>query len=161
MSSSTLVLEPGEQVLLRSRLHPVALAGGVGAGAFVALVATLLIRHNALSAATNLRIEIWGGAIAVLLLIRPVLRWWRSAVVVTDRRLLVQTGALRLETLECPLAAENVAAGMTSALGRALDYGTLAVARSDGEGRMIWPLTKPLAIVESVQRAAKRSRRRG
>jgi len=160
MPSSTHELEVGEQVVLRGRLHPVVLAGGLGVGAFVALVATLLIRHNELSTGTNLRIALWGVAIAAIFLIRPVLRWRRSAVVVTDRRLVVSFGAIRLDTLALPLAADGVAAGVTSMLGRLLDYGTLAIATGAGEARTIWPVARPTAIVEAVHTAARRVKRR-
>jgi hypothetical protein len=160
MPSSTQNLEAGEQVVLRGGLHPVVLAGGLGAAAFVALVATLLIRHNDLSVGTNLRIVLWAAVIAGLFLVRPVLRWRRSAVVVTDRRLMVRFGALRLETLAQPLVAEGVAAGGTSVLGRMLDYGTLAIATGGGEARTIWPVARPTAVVEAVQAAARRLKRR-
>jgi hypothetical protein len=160
MPSSTHELEVGEQVVLHGRLHPVVLAGGLGVAAFVALVATLLIRHNELSVGTNLRIVLWAAVVAGLFLVRPVLRWRRSAVIVTDRRLLVRFGALRLETLAQPLVPEGVAAGVTSVLGRLLDYGTLAIATGGGEARTLWPVAQPTAVVDAVQAAAKRLKRR-
>jgi len=160
MAPSTQYLEAGEEVVLRGRLHPVVLAGGIGAAAFVALVATLLIRHNDLSAGTNFRIVFWAAVIAALFLVRPVLRWRRSGIVVTDRRLLVRFGAFRLDTLEAPLAADGVAVSVTSLAGRLLDYGMLAIATSGGEGRTIWPVAQPSAIVAAVQAMAKRTKRK-
>jgi len=160
MTPSTDELEAGEAVVLRGRLHPVVLAGGIGGAAFVALVATLLIRHNDLSAGTNFRIVFWAAVVAALFLVRPVLRWRRSGVVVTDRRLLMRFGAFRLETIAVPLSTDGVGASVTSLPGRLLDYGMLAIATSQGEGRTIWPMAHPSAIVEAVQAAAKRAKRK-
>lgn len=160
MAASAQGIEADEQVVLRARLHPVVLAGGLIAAAFVAFVATLLIRHNDLPAGTDARIVFWAVLIAAMFLLRPVLRWQRSVVFVTDRRLVVRVGALRLETASQPLAADGVSAGVTSWLGRLLDYGTLAVATGRGDAWTVWPVAQPMAVVDAVQAAVKKLKRR-
>ena len=46
-------LEPGERVMFRTGLHPMAFGGALSLMLFVALVVALLIRHNDLPPATE------------------------------------------------------------------------------------------------------------
>jgi len=110
MSPVDALLEPGERVLASSGHHPTALAGAAGFAAFVLTVTALLVVNNQLGAATEARIALVGLAVAASGFVRPVLRLRRSLFVVTDRRFLARTGALRLETLAVPLDAVQLTA---------------------------------------------------
>jgi hypothetical protein len=151
MPSVERLLAPGERVVFRTRLHPVVLGGGLSTAAFILLVVVLLIRHNDLPPATEAQIALVGLGSMVLALARPVLRWRRTAFLVTDQRLLVQAGAFRPGTLEVPLDRPDVLAADG---GRS--YGTLNVASSDGRG---WRFTH-VAAADQLAAAARTPSRR-
>jgi hypothetical protein len=151
MPSVERLLAPGERVVFRTRLHPVVLGGGLSTAAFILLVVALLIRHNDLPPATEAQIALVGLGLIVLALVRPILRWRRTAFLVTDQRLLVQAGAFRPGTLEVPLDRPDV---LSADGGRA--YGTLNVASSDGRG---WRFTH-VAAADQLAAAARTPSRR-
>src|SRR5262249_39741437 len=68
-------LEPGEQVVFRTGLHPMAFTGALTLALFVALVVMLLIRHNELPPPTEIQIALVGLAVAVIGAIPSFLRW--------------------------------------------------------------------------------------
>jgi len=129
MSPVDALLEPEERVLASGGLHPVALAGAAGFAGFVLTVTALLVVNNELAAATEARIVLVGLAVAASGFVRPVLRLRRSVFVVTDRRFLARTGALRMDTLTLPLDAVQLTAERPR---RFADAATLVVAAGDG-----------------------------
>jgi hypothetical protein len=139
-------------VVYRTRLHPVVLFGGLSTAAFIVLVASLLIRHNQLPPSTEAQIALAGVVLTVMALVRPILRWQRTAFVVTDHRVLIQAGAFRPATLDVPLDRPNV---LSADGGRA--YGTLTVAASDGRG---WRFSH-VAAADKLAAAARAPGRRG
>jgi hypothetical protein len=152
MPSVERLLAPGERVVYRTRLHPVVLFGGVSTAAFIVLVATLLIRHNQLPPATEAQIALVGAALVVVTLLRPVLRWRRTAFLVTDHRVLIQAGAFRPATLDVPIDRPDV---LSADGGKS--YGTLTVAASDGRG---WRFAH-VAAADKLAAAARPVARRG
>lgn len=152
MPSVERLLAPGERVVFRTRLHPVVLGGGLSTAAFILLVVVLLIRHNDLPPATEAQIALVGLILVVVALLRPVLRWRRTAFLVTDQRLLVQAGAFRPATLDVPLDRPDV---LSTDGGRR--YGTLTIASADGRG---WRFAH-VADAERLAAAARAPGRRG
>src|SRR5262249_28515624 len=63
----------------------------------------LLIRHNDLPTATELQIALAGLLVAVAASLPALLRWRHTALVLTDRRLLVSAGGLRRSEKVIPL----------------------------------------------------------
>src|SRR5262249_57702451 len=79
MGSAEDWLEPGERVMFRTGLHPMAFAGALSLALFVALVVLLLIRHNDLPPATEAQIVVV-GALGALVGSGPALLRWRHTV---------------------------------------------------------------------------------
>jgi hypothetical protein len=149
-------LEPGERVIFRTGLHPMAFAGAVSLALFVALVVGLLIRHNDLPAATEAQIALAGGLVVALGFIPSVLRWRHTALVLTEHRLLVLTGTYREHTLASPLAAGIVEqeGGIT---GRMLDHGTVTVTAPDGQATGVAHVARARELVEAARAQARRT----
>src|SRR5262245_44830971 len=99
MASVDSQLESGERVLFRTGSHPLAFSGAATMALFVALVVALLILHNELPPATQLRIALSGLLVALVGAIPSALRWRNTALAVTDRRILTTAGSLRRRDL--------------------------------------------------------------
>jgi hypothetical protein len=117
--------EPGEEVLFRARLHPVALAGTLGFAAFVVGVTALIVLRNELPAATVVRLWTVAALVVVAASLPPFLRWRTTELAVTSRRVVAGVRVLRRRTVEVPLRdLEAVAVDQTLG-GRLLGYGTV------------------------------------
>jgi hypothetical protein len=103
MASVDSELESGEHVLFRTGSHPFAFSGAAMMALFVALVVTLLIRHNDLPRGTEVRIALSGLLVALVGAIPSALRWRNTTLAVTDRRILATAGGLRRRALAVPL----------------------------------------------------------
>ena len=153
-------LAPDEHVVFVTRLHPVIFTSAAGFAAFVVLAAALIIRHNDLPSETNRLVALVGGAIAVVSLIPPFVRWQTSEFAVTDRRVLVKVGFLSVHTVEL-LLAKVEAIGVDQTLGgRLLGYGTLRITGTGGTVEsfplVAWPLMLRDAVLGQTQAAAPR-----
>jgi hypothetical protein len=147
MASAEPVLEPGEHVVFRTALHPIALSGAVSFAAFSLLVATLLVVNNDLPPRTNLEIVVVGLLAAASGFVRPGLRVRHTRFVVTERRFLASWGAFRRRAVAVDLAPDVVAAERTR---RWVDAGTVAVA--SGDEVYSWaPVARPEELVEAAQ----------
>jgi len=152
MSSVDPAVAPGERVVVRTGLHPMAFAGAWGMALFVALVVTLLILHNDLPLRTDLRIAFGGVLVAALGALPSWLRWRNTSVVVTDRRILAQAGARGQYRVELPLSEATLTQdpGLT---GRLLDHATLSIAAPDGRSWSIGHVAHARAVTEAAHRA--------
>ena len=155
-------LEAGERVIFRTGLHPMTFSGAVSMALFVALVVVLLIRHNDLPQATEVEIAVVGALVAALGFVPGLLRWRRTAFLVTERRLLVTSGTFRRHGTTASLA-PNVIEQEGGATGRMLDHGTVTVVGDDGEPLGVSHVARARELVEAVQTQARRasSGRRG
>jgi membrane protein YdbS with pleckstrin-like domain len=149
-------LEPGERVMFRTGLHPMAFAGALSLALFVALVVTLLIRHNDLPPSTEAQIVVAGVLVALLGSVPALLRWRHTAFLVTERRLLVRSGTYRQHTLVTPLAPQIVEQE-SGATGRMLDHGTVTVMGPDGQVSGVAHVARARELVEMVRAQARRS----
>jgi len=152
-------LEPGERVLFRTGLHPVAFSGAVGMALSVALVVLLLIRHNDLPVATELQIALVGGLVALFGAVPAFLRWRRTALLLTERRLLVTAGAFRRRELALPLPA--VVEQEPGLSGKLLDHGTVVMTAPDGHLSSVAHVAHAHELVERTRTQARRAPRRG
>jgi membrane protein YdbS with pleckstrin-like domain len=154
-------LEPGEQVLFRTGLHPMAFTGALTLALFVALVVMLLIRHNDLPRPTEIQIALVGLAVAAIGAIPSLLRWRNTELAVTEHRVLVSAGGFRRRRLAVPLAPAAIEqeGGLT---GGMLDHGTVTVATPDGRASSIGHVARARELVEVARAQARRPpRRRG
>src|SRR5207247_7461362 len=87
-------LAPGEQVVFRTRLHPVIFAGTATFAAFVLGAVALIVSRNELSPRTVALLWLAGVVIGPGSLLPLYVRWRTSEFAVTDRRGLVKGGLL-------------------------------------------------------------------
>lgn len=153
MPSVERLLAPGERVVFQTRLHPSVLLGAASTVAFIGLVVGLLIGNNDLPTSTDLQIVLVGAAVMALALARPVLRWRRTVFLVTDRRLLAQTGAIRDAILDVPLDRANVVSAEQGRRG----HGTVSVNVAEGRA---WRFGHVVAADGLAEAARAQSRRR-
>jgi uncharacterized membrane protein YdbT with pleckstrin-like domain len=116
------------------RLHPHAafFSGAASYTAFVALVVTLLIRHNDLPATTEWQFVAYGVAAALAGWIGPLLRWRASWVELDDRRLRWSVGVVRRRRLDGDLDRLQALVVEQGSFGQWLGYGTLRVVDEAG-----------------------------
>ena len=160
MRGAEVQLEPGERVLFETRQHPMAFSGAAGMALCVALVVFLLIRHNDLPPATEAQIAVVGLLVALAAALPALLRWRHTAVVLTDRRLLVSAGAFRRREMAIPLgpAVFEQEPGLT---GKLLDHGTVFIEGPDGQLSSVAHVARASDLVEQVRVQARRASRRG
>jgi membrane protein YdbS with pleckstrin-like domain len=149
-------LEPGERVLFRTGLHPMAFAGALSLALFVALVVLLLIRHNDLPPATEAQIVVVGVLVALVGSVPALLRWRHTALVVTDRRVLVRSGTYWQHVLATPLA-PGIVEQESGTTGRLLDHGTVTVMGPDGQVIGVAHVARARELVEMARAQARRS----
>ena len=143
-------LAPGEQVVFRTRLHPVIFASTVSFALFVLGVVALIVHRNELAGSTVLILWLAGVAVGVGSLAPLYLRWRRSECVVTDRRVLVSTGLISVRTLEFVLGRVDARVEQTIG-GRLLGYGTLRV-EGGGAVEAFARLTQPRRLRDALGR---------
>ncbi|MGH6955283.1 MAG: PH domain-containing protein [Caulobacteraceae bacterium] len=141
------VLQPGETVAYRARLHWIIYLGGLVfvAGAIALAIAAAVLKGDAL------RIGLLAGA-ALLLLVglwRLARAWIASAnteVVVTSRRLIYKVGFLSRSTVEMNLDKVESVLVRQGLMGRMLDFGSVIV-RGVGAGLEPIPnIAQPLQL---------------
>lgn len=125
-------LGPDEQVVFRTRLHPVVLAGAASFAAFILLATALVIRHNELSTSANVQVAIGGAVLAIVSLLPAWLRWQASELAVTSQRLVVRVGLRTRHVLELPLTHVRTADVEQRGSGRMLGHGIVTVRSVDG-----------------------------
>src|SRR5437870_11984981 len=125
-------LAPGEQVVFRTRLHPVIFAGTAALAAFVLGAVALIVSRNELSPRTVALLWLAGVLVGPGSLLPLYLRWRTSEFAVTDRRVLVKEGLLSVHTLELLLPKVEAVAVDQTIRGRGLGYGPLGSAAPGG-----------------------------
>src|SRR5207247_9148409 len=92
-------LAPGEQVVFRTRLHPVIFAGTAAFAAFVLGAVALIVSRNELSPRTVALLWLAGVVIGPGSLLPLYVRWRTSEFAVTDRRGVGKVGVLSVHTV--------------------------------------------------------------
>src|SRR5947208_12712937 len=125
-------LAPGEQVVFRTRLHPVIFAGTAAFAAFVLGAVALIVSRNELAPRTVALLWLAGVLVGPGSLLPLYVRWRTSEFAVTDRRVLVKVGLLSVHTLVV-LLPKVEAIGVDQTVGsRLLGYGTVRIVRNGG-----------------------------
>src|SRR5437762_1838081 len=125
-------LAPGEQVVFRTRLHPVIFAGTATFAAFVLGAVALIVSRNELSPRTVALLWLAGVVIGPGSLLPLYVRWRTSEFAVTDRRVLVKVGLLSVHTLEVLLPEVEAIGVAPSIRGRLLGHGPLRLVGHGG-----------------------------
>jgi len=148
-------LAPGEQIVFRTRLHPVIFASTVAFALFVLGVVALIVHRNELAGQTVALLWLAGVLVAAGSLAPLYVRWRTSEFAVTDRRVLVRMGLLSAHTLEFFLPKVEARVEQTI-WGRFLGYGTLRI-EGGGTVEAFARLAHPQALHEAVTRRTPRS----
>jgi len=131
-------------------------AGGASLAAFVLFVGGLIIRHNDLPAATDLRIAAGTLVLGLGAMAGPLLRLLRSEVVVTPARLQLRLGGWRPRVTDLALRDVQGLEVRSGVLGRQLDFGTFAVSSRDDDVTVVHHLHRAAALEDAIRRAVSR-----
>lgn len=140
----------------RTHLHPASMLSALGLAGFIAFVGTLIVRHNDLPLATDLRISLWCAALSAAALAGPLRRLWRTSLEVTPGGLDVRLGTWRARTLTIPLGDICGVDVRSGALGRRLDFGTVTIGVGAEEALIVPHVRAPLALRDALRRAGGR-----
>jgi uncharacterized membrane protein YdbT with pleckstrin-like domain len=146
MDYVTRVLQPGESVILTTRLHPI-----IFLTAALWLVVAVVLLVVALTLNGDWRIG--GEALAVFCLIFAIaagipalIRRISTELAVTDRRVIYKSGVLARHTLEMNRSKVESVDVDQSVLGRLLGFGTIIVRGTGGSLEPIRMISDPLTF---------------
>ncbi|MFL6538907.1 MAG: PH domain-containing protein [Chthoniobacterales bacterium] len=88
----------------------------------------------------------------ILILIPPAVLLATSELVVTNRRVLIKTGAVNRQTLEMFITKIESVGVRQSFLGRLLDYGTVIIRGTGGSDEPFQMIARPIEFRNAVQR---------
>ena len=148
MSYVDSVLQPGETVLRRGRLHWMVYLRGL----LVLLLAILIILAPVpVQARTAAK---WAAyliaALSVPLLVHGWYDQWITEIAVTSRRIIYKRGLIRRMTAEMNLDKVESVGVNQSILGRILDYGTIDVRGTGGGIEGVRGIEGPLAFRSAI-----------
>lgn len=146
-------LQPGEEIVYRAHVTRISLFPWI-AGVTLALAGTLIGYHET----GNVMIAIAGGAVAVILagivLVKLlVLRSYEH--ILTNRRLVQQTGILRKQSMDAPLDKVNNVEHWQTIWGRLLGYGDVEIDTASEHGATRFRnISRPLEFKSAIVGAA-------
>ena len=157
-------LVPGEQLVFRTRLNSIVLAGPIFVAALLCAPAVYcLYRAYHQQDHSGQDFKLLCGAAAVLFLIALILvvRGFvirnSTEVAVTTRRVLMKWGVASRKTLEIQLAKVESTEVLQSFWGRTFGYGTIIVRGTGGTPEPVHKIARPLefrrALQEQIQNA--------
>ena len=148
------VLQPGETLLYRGKLHWIIYVPGLSVG----LLAILLVVGVFASIFDPFWSPMWIGVgvaplcliIAVLMLAAAWLKRRTEEIAVTDRRIILKTGLIARRTVEMNMDKVESVDVSQAILARLLDYGTVVI-RGTGTGRTrLHDVAEPLTFRAQV-----------
>ena len=151
--------DDGAGARVRTHPHPIHFSGAVGWASSVAVIATLLIRHNELATSTNWTIAAWGFVIALAGFVRPAARWARTWIELDDSVARCTAGLFRQSAVAVDLGRARAVAIDRGLLGRWLGYGRLRVVDEHGTTHLFPPLGDAV-LRKTVARRERRARGR-
>ena len=127
----------GEKVTYRGGLHWIVLASPVSITVILVLVGVTLLVAGGSAKETELRdLAMSAGALAIFTaatyLLVAILRWRAAEFAVTNKRVIFKVGVLIRRTQEMFLEKIESVSVDEGVLGRALDYGTIAIRGTGG-----------------------------
>ncbi len=130
----------GEQIVYRTRLHPI-----------IFFWQGVLLLYGIIKIAGGLQ---WGKGVVFLAFvwaISPLVAMITSEFAVTNKRVLVKVGFIWRNSLEILLTKVEGIEVNQSVLGRLLNYGTIIVKGTGGTGTPFKHICDPIALRKSVQ----------
>ncbi|MGE3108141.1 MAG: PH domain-containing protein [Phycisphaerales bacterium] len=170
--AGTLVIPDGELIILRikpslwyivSRVWVLILLGAVLASSALSTVGTIagvatplpFIGWTLAQAVSRLGVMILFASATVV--IWRFLEWWCKTYVLTDRRIVVQTGVLRQTTIDIPLRRIQHVALHRNIEQRVLGLGTLIFSTAGPSGEFAWlTISHPAERLQTVRQAIER-----
>ena len=141
------VLQPGEQISYRGRLHWIVYLAGileVFLAAGLAVVGVLAVSEPMMRAGFVL-----GGVLLLALGLWQIVRAWfmcvNTEIIVTNRRIIFKTGFISRNSIEMNLDKVESVVVRQGILGRILDFGTLVIR---GVGAGLEPVANVAAPLE-------------
>jgi len=127
----------GEKVTYRGGLHWIVLASRVSIAVILVLVGVALLVAGGSAKETESRdLAMSAGALAIFIaatyLLVAILRWRAAEFAVTNKRVIFKVGVLKRRTQEMFLEKIESVSVDEGVLGRALDYGTIAIRGTGG-----------------------------
>ncbi len=151
MTYAEKVLQPGETIVYRARLHWIVYLGGIVLVAVAVILALAAVAP--LGDAVRLGLML-AALIALFLGLFQMLRAWlvtaNTEIIVTSRRLIYKTGFLARNTIEMNLDKVESVLVEQQVIGRMLDYGRVIVR---GVGAGLEPIDRvaaPLQLHRSI-----------
>lgn len=142
---------PNETVFYKTSVHWVIFLRYVGLGLLVFLLIAIPFGIG-VQAFTGSQLGWFALPLPMLLLLPPTVAYVSSELVVTNRRVLVKTGAVERQTLEMFVSKiESVAVHQTF-LGRMLDYGTVIIRGTGGSDEPFRTIAHPIEFRNCIQR---------
>ncbi len=140
------VLQPGEAVAYRAKLHWILMAPGI----VLTTASGLLSIAAAVKAGPDLRMALLGLSLILFLfggyqLLQAWLRRISTEIIVTNRRIILKTGLVGRQSIEMNLDKIESVLVNQGVLGRLLDFGTLVIR---GVGSGLEPITNVAAPLE-------------
>jgi uncharacterized membrane protein YdbT with pleckstrin-like domain len=151
-------LEDDEQVVFRTRFHPIVLAGTIEFSAFVIGIVALIVVRNELTPDTIRLLWLAAAVVVASGMVSPLLRWRTSTFVVTNRRMLVRTrmGLFSVQAVESPLSSIGEVEVKEPLVGRLLGYGTLRLVDRSGRAEAFRRVAHPQGVRDALRRQVAR-----
>jgi hypothetical protein len=145
-----------ETVLFRTGLHPLSIASALGLAGFIGFVGTLIIRHNDLPPATDVRIAIVCCLLGAATVAGPVRRLRRSEITVTAGHLRLDLGTWRPRVTQLSVREIRSVDVRSGALAHRLDCGTIHVAAGEDTYIVVHHVRAPHALRAALRPAGGR-----
>jgi membrane protein YdbS with pleckstrin-like domain len=135
----------------RTSLHWIVFAryGALTAAAFLFGAIPFAI---GVQAVTGMEFGWFALPLPLFIMVAPAVAFWSSELVVTERRIRINTGVLRRQTMEMFIAKVESIAVDQGFFGRMWDFGTVTIRGSGGSTEPFEAIARPLALRETVQR---------
>jgi uncharacterized membrane protein YdbT with pleckstrin-like domain len=130
------VLQPGESIKHRSKVHWIVYISGLVGMAAAAVIFLFAVSDNAIDSSLRMPLMIFAAVVGVVALFKLLKAWfkrWTTEIVVTDKRIIYKDGFIRRNTVEMNLDKVESVQVEQSVMGRLLGYGTLII-RGTGAG---------------------------
>lgn len=155
-------LQPGEEVLYRAHVTRISLVPWIAALIGVVVAGSVLWQFTAGAVATG--ISLAAGAVALLILLRIL---WKLLVlrsfehVLTNRRMIQQTGVFNKRSMDAPLDKVNNVEHWQTLWGRVLGYGDVEIDTASEHGSTRFKdIARPLELKSSIVGACEAYRSR-
>ena len=148
---------PDETPLFKTSLHWIIFVRFLALAA-AALVFIAIPFAVAVQTFTGVQAGWFALPLPAFILVPPAVAYFSSELVVTDRRILIQSGVLRRQTLEMFVARVESIAVEQGFLGRMLDYGTVTIRGTGGFEEPFAEIARPLAFRQAVQKVQRGER---